>query len=363
MAEGEDDGQEKTHEPTPRKIEQAREKGDIAKSNDLDAAAAYLGLVAAVAVMGGWSAASLGRALEPFIGSVDRLEGRLLGPGWLETSGALFGPMLWAIAPIMLAPAVMVIAALVAQQAIVFAPSKLAPKLNKISPLSQAKQKFGPKGLVEFGKSAVKMGLIGTGVWIWATQHLDMLLGMLHADPRALPQVLGGALVDLLAIVTTIAIAIGLFDLFWQRFQHMKKLMMSYEELKKESKESEGDPHMKSKRRSRAEEIALNQMMLDVPKSDVVIVNPTHYAVALKWSREKGSAPKLVAKGVDAVAARIRESAAEAGVPIHRDPPTARAIHGAVELNQEIHPDHYRAVAAAIRFAEEMRRKAKSRSW
>jgi len=101
-------------------------------------------------------------------------------------------------------------------------------------------------------------------------------------------------------------------------------------------------------------------MMLDVPKADVVIVNPTHYAVALKWSREKGSAPVCVAKGVDAVAAQIRARAAEAGVPLHRDPPTARAIHATVEIGQEIRPEQYRAVAAALRFAAEMRRKAAS---
>jgi flagellar biosynthetic protein FlhB len=104
-------------------------------------------------------------------------------------------------------------------------------------------------------------------------------------------------------------------------------------------------------------------MLLDVPKADVVIVNPMHYAVALSWSRKPGSAPTCVAKGVDEVAALIRERAALAGVPIHRDPPTARAIHAAVQIGQEIMPDHYRAVAAALRFATEMRRKARERSW
>jgi flagellar biosynthetic protein FlhB len=134
---------------------------------------------------------------------------------------------------------------------------------------------------------------------------------------------------------------------------------MSQQEMIEEFRLSEGDPQTKAQRRQRGEEIAANRMLLDVPRSSVVIVNPQHFAVALRWDRGKDAAPVCVAKGVDAVAARIRESAAEAGVPIHRDPPTARALYAATGIGQQIHPDHYRAVAAAIRFAEAMRQKAK----
>ncbi|MGB8814338.1 MAG: EscU/YscU/HrcU family type III secretion system export apparatus switch protein, partial [Paracoccaceae bacterium] len=124
---------------------------------------------------------------------------------------------------------------------------------------------------------------------------------------------------------------------------------------------SEGDPHAKAQRRQRGYDIATNKMLADVATADVIVVNPTHYAVALKWDRTAKRAPICVAKGVDEIAARIRERAAEAGVPIHRDPPTARALHASVELGQEIRPEHYRAVAAAVRFAEAMRRRAKGR--
>ena len=138
---------------------------------------------------------------------------------------------------------------------------------------------------------------------------------------------------------------------------------MTHEELKEETKRSEGDPHIKQQRRQRGQEIATNRMLLDVDGADVVIVNPTHYAVALKWTRTPGSAPKCVAKGVDEIAARIRERASEAGVPIHQDPPTARAVHASVEVGDEIQPEHYIAVAAAIRFAEDLRKTAKDQSW
>ena len=137
---------------------------------------------------------------------------------------------------------------------------------------------------------------------------------------------------------------------------------MSHKELTDEAKQAEGDPHMKQQRRQRGHEIAMNKMIAEVPTADVVIVNPTHYAVALKWDRSTPGAPECVAKGVDNVAARIREIAQENAVPIHSDPPTARALYASVNLGEEIAPEHYKPVAAAIRFAEAMREKAR-KSW
>jgi flagellar biosynthetic protein FlhB len=137
--------------------------------------------------------------------------------------------------------------------------------------------------------------------------------------------------------------------------------MMTRQEMTEEHKESEGDPHFRAHRRQRGQEIALNRMLQAVPEADVVVVNPTHYAVALKWNRKDRRAPVCVAKGQDEIAARIRERAIEAGVPIHRDPPTARALHAALDVGDEIGREHYQAVAAAIRFAEAMRKKARRR--
>ena len=128
-----------------------------------------------------------------------------------------------------------------------------------------------------------------------------------------------------------------------------------------ETKKQEGDPHMKQQRRERGTQIAMNKMLCDVPNADVIVVNPTHYAVALKWNRDGGEVPVCVAKGVDEVAGRIREIAAENAVPIYSDPPTARALHATVEIGAPILPDHYRAVAAAIRFADRMRQLARAR--
>ena len=137
---------------------------------------------------------------------------------------------------------------------------------------------------------------------------------------------------------------------------------MSHKELQDESKESEGAPHLKQARRARAQEVAMNQMMGDVPTADVVIVNPTHYAIALKWEGSRSAAPICVAKGVDDIAMSIKEAAKDAKVAIHSDPPTARAIYAVVEIGQEINPEHYEAVAVAIRFAEALR-EVSTRKW
>ncbi len=357
----EDQGQEKSFEPTPRKLEQAREKGDVARSVDVNAAAAYLGFLAVLLTVGGSAALAFGKAAAVFIGSVDRLEGRVLGPGGLELAGGLMARAALATGPIFLVPAAAVLASLLAQQAIVASTDKLMPKMSRINPIEVAGNKFGPTGLMEFLKSATKMALISTALWWWLLAHAEELVRTAGMPAKALPVELGRMGVSLLSLVAAIAVMIAAVDYLWQRYDHARKLRMSFEDLKKESKESDGDPYMRQARRARAEQIATNQMLQDVPKADVVIVNPTHYAVALKWDRAPGAAPKVVAKGVDEVAAQIRVRAVEAGVPIHSDPPTARTLHAAVEIGREIHPDHYRAVAAAMRFAEDVRRRARPR--
>ena len=151
---------------------------------------------------------------------------------------------------------------------------------------------------------------------------------------------------------------ISTLDYFWQRAQFLRKQRMTLKEVRDETKETEGDPLTKQQRRQRAYEIASNQMLADVPQADVVIVNPEHYAIALQWERTAGSAPICIAKGVDEIAARIREVAAEHAVPVYRDPPTARALFATTDLGEEIPIDLYRAIAAAIRFADAMRKKA-----
>lgn len=348
---------DKEHAPSQKKLDDARRQGDIAKSTELTAAASYSGLLIAALVGGGavTTAASTGVTLLDQAPALAQLAGQNAHP-------VVGGLLVTTIVPLTLflaVPAVCSLGALLAQRGIVFAPDKLKPKLSRISPLSMAKQKFGAEGLFEFAKSFVKLILVSIVLAFFLVTNAETILASAATDPRLGILSLFGLLGGFLAIVIGMTFAIGVLDFLWQRHALMRRNRMSRQEMLDEMKDSEGDPQTKAQRRQRGQEIAMNQMLAEVEKADVVIVNPTHYAVALKWQRGARTAPILVAKGVDEVARRIRERAAEHGVPLHSDPPTARAIHASVDLGKTIRPDHYRAVAAAIRFAEAMRKRAK----
>jgi flagellar biosynthetic protein FlhB len=237
-------------------------------------------------------------------------------------------------------------------------PGKIRPRLSRIDPIQNAKNKYGASGLFEFAKSFAKLLAFSTGLGLYLGLRSDDMLATLHGSPVMAATVMGRMLTELLAVIVLIAVGIGIIDMLWQRADFLRRQRMSHREVREELKRSEGDPHLKQARQQRARGRAMSQGLADVPDADVVIVNPTHVAIALKWSRAPGSAPVCVAKGVDHVALAIRDCANEHGVPVRHDPPTARALHASTEIGQEIDPDHYRVVAAAIRFSEKMRRKA-----
>ena len=208
----------------------------------------------------------------------------------------------------------------------------------------------------------MKIFLTGGLLFWFLGRHAADLFATMSLTPAQGLALMLGLVFQFLLIVFCVSLVFGAVDYLWQVLRHRARNRMSRQEMVEEHKEAEGDPHFKQHRRQRGQEIALNRMLRDVETADVVVVNPMHYAVALKWNRARRQAPVCVAKGVDEAAAAIRARAAEHGVPIHRDPPTARAIYAAVRLGEPVRPDHYRAVAAAIRFAEAMRRRAKGRA-
>lgn len=354
-------GGEKSFDPTPQRLEEARKKGDVPRSSDLTAAAVYLAFLGVVVTAGSFAIQQAASTLMVFIAHPDRLEGAILGPGGSGLMGSILLQALWAFSPVFAIPILAVVVSLAAQRAVVFSGDKIQPKLSKLSILKNAQQKYGPTGLVEFLKQFVKLVAIGFTLYIFLRGDLDRMIGAARSDARITGTLMMDSLKIILSAVCVIAVVIAAIDLFWQRYDHARKLRMSFQDLKEEIKRSEGDPHMKSQRRQRAQSLAMNRMLLDVPKADVIIVNPTHYAVALKWSRAKGSAPACVAKGENEIALRIREIAETAKIPVHQDAPTARALHATVEIGMEISPEHYRAVAAAIRFADLARRNARAR--
>ncbi|MGO4908054.1 flagellar biosynthesis protein FlhB [Pseudorhodobacter sp. W20_MBD10_FR17] len=347
---------DKEHEASDKKLSDAREKGEIPRSNDLITAGTYLGFLLVSVALGRNMLLKSGEAAAAILEQSDSLSSvwtKGAGPSVLTVLVSMVGPL----APFFLIPFITATLMIVAQRAMIFTPSKLAPKLNRISPISGLKNKLGRKGLFEFLKSFVKLLVISILLFWFLSRQADDLLRMIYLTPPVATTLLFETVVRFLAIITILVLAIGGIDYFWQRAEHLRSNRMSRKEMTDEHKNAEGDPHTKAKRRQKGQEIATNRMLQDVRTADVVIVNPTHFAVALKWDRLSGRAPICVAKGVDEIAQRIRERAAEAAVPLHPDPPTARLLYASLDVGQEVHPDHYRVVAAAIRFSESIRQR------
>jgi len=360
---GDSDSEDKPYDPTQKKLQDARDKGNVPRSGDLNTAATYGGFLLVLSVWGWQVISGAGVALQDFFEpglwqAVRMQEGATL----VNLSGPLIQIVI-SLLPLFLGPAALVLLSLLAQRAIVVFPGNLEPKLSRISPIENAKKRFGRRGLIEFLKSFVKLMVYGWALGAFLWQHRDEILATASLEMQQVLGLLAQLLLKFLGLALAIAVVIGMIDYLWQRAEHFVSLKMSHKELMDELKNSEGDPQFRQRRRQRAVEISRGQMLRDVPKADVVIVNPEHYAVALQWSRKRGTAPVCVAKGVDEIAAAIRRIAGESQVPVYREPPTARALYAVLEIGDEIWPEHYREVAAAIRFAEEMRRKFRGRAY
>jgi flagellar biosynthetic protein FlhB len=360
MSEEDDDSGDKEHDASPQRLIEARKKGDIPRSADLLMAASSAGFLLALISLGGWAVTGAGTAGMVLLDQSDRLS-RLLTTGATAPLGGLLlafaGPPL----ALLLLPPLFVLGLVVATRSFLVTPDRILPKLSRISLVTTAKHKFGPEGLVEFAKSALKLCLVSAILYTFLAARFDDVMATIYLTPAMSSALLARLTIDFLLLILFATLALGGLDYLWQVHLHRQRNRMSRKEMMDEFKESEGDPHFRAARRQRAQEVATNRMLADVERADVVVVNPTHYAVALRWERGKGGAPVCVAKGVDEIARVIRERAAEHGIPIHSDPPAARAIYATVELGQEIRAEQYRAVAAAIRFADAMRQKARKK--
>lgn len=350
-----DESATKEFEPSPRKLEDARRKGEVPIGRDLLTAAAWGGLLVGLTIAP-QALPELGVLGMAMLEHPERLP---MGRPLARDLGLGIVRAVW---PLFVVPPVAVIGALIAQRAIVLAPTRLAPRLSRISPLAGAKRRFGPGGLFDFAKSTTKLIAVSLVLGWFLLHHAPALISATALPAPAIIRLLGQLLGDFLVVIIALQVLIGGIDLLWQHHDHRRRLRMSRQEMMDELKNAEGDPQLKAQRRARATAIANNRMLADVPAADVVIVNPTHYAVALKWDRGRRGAPVCVAKGVDGMALRIREIAMTAGIPLRHDPPTARALHAVVEISAEIPPEHYRTVAAAIRFADAINRANRHRT-
>ncbi len=352
MSEETDDSQ-KTEEPTPKKLREAREKGEVARSQEVNHWFIILAFAATVGILAPTFLGQLTRALLPFM---ERPHQIVLGG---DSGRMMLAGLLWDVAKALAMPfAVTITAALAAnavQGGILFSTESLKPKLEKISPLSGAKRIFGSRALVEFAKGILKISLVGAIITLlvmprWQTYvhlpelSLEELLALLRSEALRV-------LVGVLAAMTVIAGA----DYLFQRYKTMQKLRMSRQEVKDEMRQSEGDPMVKARLRQLRQERSRQRMMASVPTADVVVTNPTHFAIALKYEGEIMNAPVVVAKGVDFLAQKIREVAKENDVPIVENRPLARALYDGVEIDQEVPPAHYKAVAEVIGYVMRLR--------
>jgi flagellar biosynthetic protein FlhB len=351
------DPESKTEEPTSKRLEQARSQGDVPKSMDLPQWATLSAVVGVVFLSGGWLGQNLVASLQPFLAHPDAFV--------LENNGAveIARMAVMAALPIFLvvtaAAAAAGIFANVVQTGFLWAPDKVRPDLSKLSLLKGFSRMFGLDSWVNFGKSLIKATIIGLICWQTLKPHvaeLDQLVGFEPA--RLLPFLMDVLKALFLSVLGALGVgAIG--DWVWQRQRFFHRLRMSREEIREEHRQAEGDPHVRQKQKGIRLERAKKRMIANVPKATVVVMNPTHFAVALRYGDDT-PAPLCVAKGVDSLALKIRSVAEEAGVPVVEDPPLARALHAAVDVDQTIPRQHYEAVAKVIGFVLSAARKRRA---
>jgi len=357
MSEDPDDS-EKTEEPTSRKLAQAREKGQVAKSQEVSNWFTLFALLIMIGFFLPFVAGGVGDVLIDFLAKPHLMP---MDAGQLQDT---FSEVLLALLWIMALPfGLFIVGALVSafiQNGFILTTEQLKPKLSNIGLKKGFSKIFSMNAISEFIKGMFKVAIVTVigGLIIWPERDLittiptmETLVFLEVVQDLAFRLVLG-----VLLVMTVIMVA----DIVYQRYEYMKKMRMTKQEVKDEHKQTEGDPHVKQRLRQIRVERSRQRMMAAVPEADVVVTNPTHYAIALKYDQSKMEAPRLVAKGVDSLAHRIRELAEEEKIPIVENPPLARALYAGVEIDQEIPPEHYKAVAEVIGFVMRVHGKLRS---
>ena len=354
------DAASRTEEATPRKLEQARERGEVVKTPDLAAMASLSGAAAVLALGGGWLSRNLADSLTPFLASPDTMS--FDGHGGVVIMRAAVTAAAPIIGAVLLTACAAGIAGNLIQTGFMFSPERLSFDFKKVSPIEGFKRVFGIDGFVQFLKSLLKVALTGLLAWWVLNPHVSEMENLVGMDPIAMMSFAVDILRRLVFAVAAFLLLVAGADWFWQRQRFMAKMRMSKEELKEDYRQAEGDPHLKARQKQLRIERARRRMMQAVPKATVVVMNPTHFAVALKYDSSEAPAPLCVAKGMDSLALKIREVAKAHGVPVIEDPPLARALYATVDVDEIIPPAHYEAVAKIIGFILSTGRKVAARS-
>lgn len=345
-------GEDRTEQPTQRRKEEARRRGQVVRSQEVNSALILLSAFIFLKSCGSW----LGLHALGFTGRV--LE--LMGGGWTADTPRqllfLSGVALAEIGlPLMAVAAAAGCAANLLQVGLLYTPSAIAPKWERINPLQGWQRLFSRRALVEMLKAVLKIAISAYLAFTVLRSSFNLFLNLQGMELAEAVGALARLAGDIVLRIGAFLLVLAAADYLFQYFEHQKAIRMTKQELKEELKQYEGDPQIRGRIRQRQRQLAMRRMMQQVPKADVVITNPTHYAVALKYDRRQDPAPVMVAKGVDEVALRIRRLAVEHDVVIYEDPPLARTIYQTVEIGQAIPENLYEAVANVLAFVYRLR--------
>ena len=349
----EEDDSQKTEEPTPRKLQKAKQKGQVSSSQEVKNWVILLGGAVMLAALAPWMMNGVVNTSYAFIDQPHAIpiESETMTP---MLAGILFNLLIYT-APLFGALLLLSIFANIAQTGFIMAPEKLKPELKKISLIAGVKRMFSMKSMMEFFKGLFKLSVVSVVCYAVAIPFMDDLELMPGYSLMAILDRTYAVSVAITAGAAGVMTAIAILDFIYQKYEFTKSMRMTRQEVKDEYKQTEGDPQVKARIRKLRAERAQQRMMQSVPDADVVVTNPTHFAVALSYKMDNMAAPKLVAKGVDNLAFRIREIAEANQVPIVENPPLARALYATVELDAEIPVEHYQAVAEVISYVMQMK--------
>jgi flagellar biosynthetic protein FlhB len=340
------DQSQQTEQPTQRRLDQAAEHGDVVKSTEVSTFVVLLGGTLAIAIFGKSTAESLAGTLQAFLEHPEQMPVDSSGiMSLMAATGIHLGLLL---APVFVLFIVTAVAGHVFQSGLVFSTERIKPDLSKLSPMKGLKRMFGIDGLSNLFKGILKIAIVAAAVWTTLWPMRGLLAAVLDESTADVAGDMLHMLIKIMIAALAVLAVVAAADYLLQRFRFIQRNRMSKQEVKEEFKQTDGDPTVRARIRKVRLERARRRMMAAVPEATVVITNPTHYAIALKYESGKMAAPICVAKGVDALALRIREVATQNEVPIVENPPLARALYATVELDEAIPPEHYKAVAQVI---------------
>ncbi len=347
---------EKTEPATPRKREEARKKGQVAKSSEVGTAAMVLAGFASLRIFGPMMFARASNLVQHFLTAPQQWDGSAEGVHALYIM--VLGEGMLVLLPIFGTLLTVALLSQGIQVGLRATWESLQPKFSRVNPLEGVKRVFSKRALVEFAKSLGKIAIIGYLAYREVLSSLQYLPQLGHMDTLQALTLVGESIFSLVILIGLALLIIAGLDYFYQRYEFETSIKMSKQDIKDELKQSEGDPMLRSKIRQKQREMSSHRMMENVPTADVVITNPTHFSIALRYDPGSMSAPEVVAKGAGFVALKIKELGRENGIAVVENAPLARALYKAAEIGQEVPEELYPAVAEVLAFVYRLRRKA-----